>query len=111
MNADQERPGYRHIIFRPQPADDISFASYSNLTPYGNAAINWKKENGIFLVNITVPVGSSATVYIPASKADEVMENGEKIEQSSDIAFLRMEEEYAVVNVSSGNYKFKSTLP
>jgi len=31
LNADPEKPGYRHIIFRPQPVNEISLASYSNL--------------------------------------------------------------------------------
>ena len=111
MNTDPDRPGYRHIVFRPQPAGDITFASYSNLTPYGPAAINWIKETGIFLMDISVPVGCTATVYIPASKADDVMGNGMKLKRSKDIAFQCMEDGYAVYNVSSGNYKFKSYLP
>lgn len=111
MNTDPGQAGYRHIIFRPQPSGDITFTSYSNLTPYGTAAINWKKENGIFLTDITVPVGSNATVYIPALKADDVTENGGKIKHSEVIVFKHMEDGYAVYNVRSGNYKFKSSLP
>lgn len=111
MNIDPQRPGYRNIIFRPQPAGDIKYASYSNLTPYGTAAISWKKENDSFLMDITVPVGSSATVYVPASKAGEVTASGEKGTKPGDIVFKRLEDGYAVYTVSSGNYKFQSTLP
>ena len=111
MNIDPQRPGYRNIIFRPQPAGDIKYASYSNLTPYGTASISWKNENGVFLMDISVPVGSSATVYVTASKADQITESGERIKKSENITFKRMEDGYAVYNVSSGNYEFKSTLP
>ena len=108
MNADPENPGYRHIIFRLQPVGDISFTSYSNLTPFGMAGINWKKESGKILMNITVPVGSTATVYVPAIQEADVKENGRKIGRSNDITFSRMESGYAIYNVGSGNYSFES---
>jgi alpha-L-rhamnosidase len=108
MNTDPDQPGYRHIIFRPQPAGDITFASYSNLTSYGIAGIEWKKENGKFYINIKVPVGCTATVYVPALKADEVEESESSYKLSKEITFQGMKEGYAVYNVSSGNYKFKS---
>jgi alpha-L-rhamnosidase len=110
MNADEEQPGYRHIIFRPQPAGELTYASYSNLTPYGTAAINWKKETDGFLMDIRVPAGCTATVHIPALRAGDVMENGKKIKRSEEIVYQGMEDGYAVYNVSSGNYIFKSPL-
>jgi alpha-L-rhamnosidase len=110
MNADPEYPGYKHIIFRPQPSGDITFSSYSNLTPYGTASIKWEKVTGAFIMNIEVPVGSNATVYIPASKTDDITESGLNLNQSSGISFHGMKDGYAVIEVSSGTYKFKSTL-
>jgi alpha-L-rhamnosidase len=35
MNTDPSQPGYSNIIFKPQPAGDVTFASYANETPYG----------------------------------------------------------------------------
>jgi alpha-L-rhamnosidase len=108
MNADPEQPGYRHIIFKPQPAGDITFATYSNLTPYGTAGINWKKENGKFMMNITVPAGCTSTCYIPASTVDNIKESGKKIKCTKYINFQGMEDGYAVYTINSGEYKFVS---
>ncbi len=108
MNADPDKPGYRNIIFRPQPAGDIAFASYSTETPYGYAAITWKKVNGKFIMDITVPVGSTADVYFPASNATMVTENGRKIKKSKTMSFLRMDDGYAVFSTGSGSYNFAS---
>ena len=110
MITDPEVPGYKHIIFRPQPAEDITFASYSNLTPYGTAAISWKGDISELLLDVLVPVGSSATVYIPALSENNVTESGSKIKHSSAISFSHMEEEYAVYDIGSGYYRFKSVL-
>jgi alpha-L-rhamnosidase len=110
MNADPEQPGYRHITFKPRPAGDITYASYSNLTPYGNASINWKKERDEFIMDIRVPVSCTAIVYFPGTKESKVKINGRKVIRSNGITFLRIEEGYAVYNVNSGNYLFESGL-
>jgi alpha-L-rhamnosidase len=108
MNPDPEKPGYRHIIFKPEPAGDITYAGYSNLTPYGTASIYWKREDGSLLLDITVPVGCTATVFVPARSENEVTENGMSIKQDEIISFRNMENGYAVYNVASGIYTFKS---
>jgi len=110
MNADPGQPGYHHIIFRPQPAGDITFTSYSNLTPFGQASISWKKEQTRFKLDISVPVGSTSTVYVPSANRGKVMENGRKIKRSEDISFIGTEEGYTVFKVRSGNYKFETKL-
>ncbi|MCX6260174.1 MAG: alpha-L-rhamnosidase N-terminal domain-containing protein [Bacteroidia bacterium] len=110
MSADPEQPGYRHIIFKPQPAGDIRYASYSNFTPYGNASVNWKKERDKFIMDIRVPVGCTATVYVPVIRESKVKRNSRKIKRSKGISFLRIEEGYAVYKVNSGNYLFESVL-
>ncbi len=110
MNSDSEKPGYKHIIFWPRPAGDITSASYFNLTPYGNAGIYWKKEANTFLMDITVPVGCSATVHVPASSSDKVKEQGKGTKLSRDLTFIRMENGYALFEVASGSYHFKSDI-
>jgi alpha-L-rhamnosidase len=110
MNADPEKPGYRHIVFRPEPVNNISYASYSNLTPYGTCGINWKKENRKFIMEITVPVGCTATAYIPSSDINQVTESGVKIVQKSGIIFDKTENGYSLYKVGSGRYRFESEL-
>lgn len=107
MNADPEKPGYRHIIFRPQPVDDVKFAKYYNKTAYGDAGIYWKKENDSFQMDVTVPVGCYATVYIPAGENQEILESGRKISSSGVIEHEGYREGYQVVKVGSGNYSFR----
>lgn len=110
MNADEENPGYKHIIFKPEPVEEISWVSYSNHTPYGTAAINWNKENGEFALDITVPVGSTATVYVPAEKAEAVTEGENAAFRSQGVTFVKYENGRAVYDVVSGTYNFKTQL-
>ncbi|MFH0843303.1 MAG: family 78 glycoside hydrolase catalytic domain [Bacteroidota bacterium] len=111
MNTDPENPGYRNIIFRPQPAVDLKYASYSNLTPYGTVGIRWEKKDDNFIMDLKVPVGSTATVYVPAGSISQIMENRSVIKKNNkNIKFTGMEDNYAVFRVNSGSYLFSSGM-
>jgi alpha-L-rhamnosidase len=110
MNTDPLQPGYRNIIIKPRPAGDVTFASYSNETPNGMASVSWKKNADSFKLDIKVPVGSTATVYVPALNAKNVTENGKVISARSGVSFQKMENVYAIFTVGSGEYSFDSRL-
>jgi alpha-L-rhamnosidase len=58
-------PGYRSILFRPQPGGGFAHASAEHETPYGRAGIEWHLDGGTLRVEVTVPTGSDATVELP----------------------------------------------
>lgn len=106
MQADPDHPGYRHILFRPQPVDEMEFVTYKNNTPYGIAGITWKNRDGLFSMDITVPVGCEATVYVPAARSEDILESGITPEKTSGLRFEKMDDGYAVYRVDSGDYFF-----
>ena len=77
METDESAPGYRHIIFRPMPVGDLTWVSYSTKTLYGDAAVEWHKgDDGNFRMNVQVPVGCTATVYLPDGSEPVEIESG-----------------------------------
>lgn len=110
MQTDEKEPGYRHIIFKPQPVDDVSNAEYYNQTALGNAGIDWKKSEDHFTMNVSVPVGSHATVYIPASENQTVTESGKLISGSENMKEVGWKDGYKIVEVGSGDYQFSTAL-
>jgi len=108
MNADPEAPGYRHIIFRPQPIADLSFVRYFTQTSYGEAGISWKKDDQQFSMKVMVPIGCEATVYVPLWKGKEISENGRPITGSDELRFIEEKEGCRVFKVKSGSYQFLS---
>lgn len=111
MNTDPEQPGYKHIIFKPQPVADLRFASYSNLTPYGEAGIRWENGEDEFQMDITVPVGSTATVFLPYQEGREVRENGVLVSgDSENISFKGEADGYRMYAIKSGDYRFTTRL-
>lgn len=106
MQADIDNPGYRHIIFKPQPVDDLEFVKYMNNTAYGMAGIHWENSPDIFLMDIAIPVGSSATVYVPATSEENIREKEDPF-NSGHIRFMGKEDGYCVFSVQSGHYRFE----
>jgi alpha-L-rhamnosidase len=60
-------PGYREIVVAPVPGHGLTSASARHLTPYGEAAVSWRRAGGEFSLDVRVPVGSSATVHLPGA--------------------------------------------
>jgi alpha-L-rhamnosidase len=81
---------------------------YSNQTSYGKAGIQWSKQGEQLNMQIDVPVGSSATVYVPVLNGKSVMESGLPVAESIDVKFLKEEDGYRVFSVASGKYSFTS---
>ncbi|MDZ7347000.1 MAG: hypothetical protein ONA69_09450, partial [candidate division KSB1 bacterium] len=109
MSTDPDHPGYRHILFKPQPVAGLDSVLYFNRTPYGEAGIVWRQKNG-FSMDIQVPVGCRATVYVPADRPEQVFESGKPAGQANTISFQRIENGYAVYLVGSGKYSFQVVL-
>jgi len=112
VNADENEPGYRHIIIKPQLAEKLDDVYYSNMTPYGKVVSQVKKNAGNRLVmNITVPVGSYATVYIPVSDNSIVTESGQAIETATGIEKIGTANGYLIVKAQQGSYSFEGVYP
>ena len=108
IKSDPEQPGFKHIIMRPEPVEGLAFARASHRSPYGLITSDWQKKDGVFHWNITVPVNTSATVFVPAKAAEGVTESGKPASQQPGVQFLRMEQGRAVFRVGSGSYRFQS---
>ncbi|MDX3696974.1 family 78 glycoside hydrolase catalytic domain [Streptomyces europaeiscabiei] len=60
-------PGCREILVRPLPHRSLTHATAVHLTPYGEASVGWRREDGRFHLNVVVPAGTRATVHLPGS--------------------------------------------
>jgi alpha-L-rhamnosidase len=58
-------PGYRTIAVRPLPGPGLDHASARHLTPYGEAAVSWRRSGGRYSIEVVVPVGATAVVHVP----------------------------------------------
>jgi alpha-L-rhamnosidase len=111
IRPDPARPGFKHILMRPTPVGDLTFVRGTHESPFGRIASEWKRTDGTFEWTIVVPVNSTATVYVPAGTPDVVTEGGTPARSAPGVSFLRQDKGYAVFEVGSGTYRFRSALP
>ncbi len=95
--------GYQHIKIRPQPVGDIISAKGSFHCPYGWITTDWKKENKSFLLHVTIPVNTTANVYLPATSSSKIYNNGVEIPNTNFV----IKDNTAVIQIGSGEYKFE----
>jgi alpha-L-rhamnosidase len=74
----------------------------------GKIVSDWKRDGDKFILKVTIPANTTATVFIPANSADEVLESGQPAAHSQGVNFLRMENGRAVFEIESGDYNFQS---
>ena len=106
VNVDENEPGYKHIIIKPKLPEQLDYACYAPQTPYGKVVSEVCKKDGRLEMNVTIPVGSHATVYIPITNNAIVTENGQPIENVAGIEKKGMEKGYLIVQVNQGSYRF-----
>ena len=106
VNTDENEPGYKHIIIKPALPEKLDHVYYSNKTPYGKVLSEVKKIDGRLEMNVTIPVGSHATLYIPISDNSVVTENGKDMKDTKGIEIIGLENGCLVVKATQGCYKF-----
>jgi alpha-L-rhamnosidase len=110
IRTDPEKPGFRHAIIRPYPAGDLAFVNATHKTMYGALNSSWKRAQGQFTLDVTVPANTTATVWVPAKDAAAVMESGKKVAEAKGVKFVRSEGASTIFEVESGTYSFKSAI-
>ncbi|MBS1598067.1 MAG: family 78 glycoside hydrolase catalytic domain [Bacteroidetes bacterium] len=95
-------PGFKKIIIKPQPAGDLKWAKGSYHAMSGNITSGWKIENGRFVLQVSIPANTKATVYIPSSQKSGLMESNSAFNDA------RYENGYLVAEIGSGNYAFSA---
>jgi alpha-L-rhamnosidase len=110
LRPDPQQPGFKHIIMRPTPVGDLTYVKASHKSPYGEIVSDWKRDGDRFTWSVTVPVNTTATVYVPAKDATSVSESDRPAGEGLGIKYLCMEAGAAVYEIGSGSYHFASTM-
>lgn len=108
LDTYSEGPGYKKIKIQPHLGGNITYANADLNTGYGTAAVHWKKDNGIFTMDVTIPANTTARVYLPASASDHLKEGEKNVSEVSGIKVIGKEGTYVLVEVGSGTYHFSA---
>ncbi len=70
-------PGYRSMTVKPQPGRSLTSAKARQVTPYGTAEVGWRREAGRFILEVSVPQGTTAEVFLPGAEVPETVGPGQ----------------------------------
>lgn len=106
INPDDAHPGYEEFVVHPIPGGGLTWARGSHRTIRGTITVAWRETADSFTEDVTVPVNTTARVYVPASSVDLVSESGRPARSVAGVASARMDGDDAVFAVGSGTYHF-----
>jgi alpha-L-rhamnosidase len=108
INYDPARPGFRHVLLKPQPVDDLTFVSASHKCLYGTIRSDWQRTADTFLWQVVVPPNTMATVYVPTSNPAGVLENGRPVAELTLAELPGQQDGCLVLHVPAGQYAFRA---
>ena len=63
INYDENRPGFDHIIIKPDYIQDLQFAKASYKSVKGLIIADWKRVDGKIKLSVEIPPNSTATIH------------------------------------------------
>lgn len=97
---------YKEVTINPQLVGDLTSARGSYESAYGIIRSEWEKKEGSFELKVSVPVNTSAIVYLPVSAGSMVLEGNVPVGRIRDIEVLGFEKGKLRVKTGSGTYDF-----
>lgn len=107
LDTDEDNPGYKKIKIKPHIGGGLTHAAATLNTYYGKLHSGWKLDNGKLILEIEIPVNTTAIVFIPAADAASVSANGQALASLKDARVVGTDKEYVQVSVGSGIYRFE----
>lgn len=110
IRANIRAPGFKEFTVKPEITGDLTWVQAAYDSIHGRISSAWTRTNEQFQLDVTIPVNTLASIYIPARGRDSVTESGEPAVRSPGVQFVRMDGGRAVFRVRSGAYKFVSRI-
>ena len=96
INIDEEKPGFKNIILKPNFVEGLEVFKASHKGPYGEIISEWKRFEDNINYSITIPPNSTATLYLKSNEISKLKSN--EFDFNVQDGFFRIE-------LESGSYK------
>ena len=104
IQTDKSEVGFKKIILKPFFPKALNFVKTSHNSPYGMIKSEWKRIGEKLNWKVTIPVNTTATVYLPGNT--DIYVNGQKIEHT----FFKNETSGISFTLVSGQYEITSKI-
>ena len=106
IDFDLSRPLTSRIVIRPSlvAGTGEAFARYDSVL--GKIVSRWSRSATEVTLDVTIPPGSSATVYLPTKMSESVRESGRPLHLATGIQTIAVEDGRVKCVAGSGDYHF-----
>ena len=111
IREDPNQYGYKSFIIAPQPVGDLKWARTIYDSLQGLIISEWRKPAEKFYLHVQIPVGATATVFLPAKNDAKITESGWDISRHPEIHLQNRTGDKAIIALPCGDYYFTSTNP
>lgn len=99
-----DKPGYKHILIRPQPDTRLEYAKASYDSRYGRIKSGWTMKENELKIAVTIPPNTTADIILPHAELSKVKIDDHPLHQvfpdATEVG------ENVKVEVGSGSYLF-----
>lgn len=106
IELDPNQPGYKHIVIRPQPSPDFTFAKASYASIRGMIRSEWAIKNDRFYLEVEIPPNTTATIHLPEADFKSVLEGNTLLNKVKGISEPKQEKKWVLLEAGSGTYTF-----
>ena len=76
IEPSEDDEGYQKFVIAPKPVGDLKYVKSTYETLYGTILVDWTRQSGTFTLNVSVPVNTTAIVYLPGEKEPKEVQSG-----------------------------------
>jgi alpha-L-rhamnosidase len=98
-------PGYKTFAIAPEPGGKLHYATGELKTPYGQIRSAWKKENGVFSLDVSIPPNTTAEVILPGAAGKKIAETKNTREKTAPVQ--QTSGNNISLTLGSGTYHFQ----
>jgi len=106
ISPDPGQPGFKNVIFRPYPLEDLAYVKAEYDSVRGRIVSRWRRNAGTLLIDLEIPVGSTGKVFLPGIDPSKIKETGKTLRKANDVKFLGVSNGRIICTVGSGHYSF-----
>jgi hypothetical protein len=113
IKTDPQTPGFKRFILKPGLVNDpsLKWVKAHHDCIYGRIVSNWTIDDQRTLTwNVTVPVNTTATLYLPTADAKTATESGQSLSQAKGVKQTAAQPGQVTLELQPGAYEFKSAL-
>ena len=111
LNPDDAQPGWKHCVISPRPGGGVTWARSEYDSIRGPIRSDWRVAGGRFILKVTIPPNTTATVAVPTMQPGDVTESGQPAANAKGVKFLRAEKDTVLYEAGSGTYIFEAPFP